>query len=76
LNRYERKKNIPLALKAFAELKKIVRQKDIKIVHAGGYDTRVDENIGHFEELTKLGKELAIEEDLILLKNVTNSERA
>ena len=76
MNRYERKKNIPLALKAFAELKKFNPNINAKIVHAGGYDLRVDENIEHFKELEALGKELNITEDLVLLKNVTNSERA
>jgi alpha-1,3/alpha-1,6-mannosyltransferase len=40
LNRYERKKNIPLAIKAFAK-------SEIKgtLVIAGGWDPRVEENV-------------------------------
>jgi len=77
LNRYERKKNIPLALKAFAELKKLEPKLDVKIVQAGGYDgKRVKENVDHFNELIQLGEELGISDDLVLLKNVTMSERS
>ncbi len=76
LNRYERKKNIPLALKAFAKLKEKYPRTNLKMVHAGGYDLQCRENIEHFAELTALGNELNITSDLILLKNVTNSERA
>ena len=47
LNRYERKKNIPLALKAFA----MHENQDALLVVAGGYDTRVAENVEHEKEL-------------------------
>ena len=76
LNRYERKKNIPLALRAFARLKEKYPRTNLKMVHAGGYDLQCRENIEHFSELTALGESLGITADLILLKNVTNSERA
>ena len=47
LNRYERKKDIPLALKACSliDLSKVV------LVIAGGYDERVIENVEHHMEL-------------------------
>ena len=48
LNRYERKKNIPLALKAFAIHHE--SQNSILVI-AGGYDTRVMENVEHEKEL-------------------------
>lgn len=53
LNRYERKKDIPLALKACAGLKK-----PAKVVIAGGYDERVLENVEHHLELVNLAKKL------------------
>ena len=49
LNRYERKKNIPLAIKAFADYLKRNGDgngKDILVV-AGGWDPRVAENVEH-----------------------------
>jgi alpha-1,3/alpha-1,6-mannosyltransferase len=52
LNRYERKKNINLALEAFADLitdhPNLAEGKDkVKLVIAGGYDLKVAENIEH-----------------------------
>ena len=49
LNRYERKKNIPLALKAFADyLSRCSGSTDnIYLVVAGGWDPRVAENVEH-----------------------------
>jgi len=51
LNRYERKKNIPLALKAFSfylkRMKQLRTQTDNYLVVAGGWDPRVDENVEH-----------------------------
>ena len=51
LNRYERKKNIPLALKAFANYVKKSGNKDDLLVVAGGWDPRVIENVEHENEL-------------------------
>lgn len=45
LNRYERKKGIDLALKAFA--KSQVKDKALLVI-AGGYDERVLENVQHY----------------------------
>jgi alpha-1,3/alpha-1,6-mannosyltransferase len=53
LNRYERKKNIPLALKSFATYLKDSKnaKKDVLLVIAGGYDPRLPENVEHHLEL-------------------------
>ena len=57
LNRYERKKNIPLALKAFANFLKRsasdASENNILVV-AGGWDPRVAENVEHENELRKI----------------------
>lgn len=46
LNRYERKKNINLAIESFAlMLQKQPSISDYKLVVAGGYDPKVPENI-------------------------------
>ena len=48
LNRYERKKNINLALLAFSEYLKLPNSnQNCMLVVAGGYDVRVIENIDH-----------------------------
>merc|ERR1711971_1360561 len=46
INRFERKKNIGLALEAFAELPKNVRDQT-KLILAGGYDKHLPENVEH-----------------------------
>ncbi|KAF9363498.1 Alpha-1,3-mannosyltransferase-like protein [Mortierella sp. NVP85] len=61
INRYERKKNIDLAIHAFARLLsdgaiKDGTQKSLRLVVAGGYDTRVPENVEHHQELVELAE--------------------
>jgi alpha-1,3/alpha-1,6-mannosyltransferase len=54
LNRFERKKNVKLALETLAYLKNIDPQvtQNITLVIAGGYDPRVTENVEHFEVIS------------------------
>jgi len=55
LNRYERKKNIGLAIKALhhfktqQQLAKKKNQEKVLLVVAGGYDLRVEENVQYLE---------------------------
>ena len=56
MNRYERKKNIPLALESFdhflkANVPSSINKKDFFLVIAGGYDTRLSENVDLHTEL-------------------------
>jgi alpha-1,3/alpha-1,6-mannosyltransferase len=77
-NRYEEKKNIPLAIEAF---KKVYERVDDEIknklflVIGGGYDERVSENINVYQKLSNLAKEYSIEKKVIFLKNFNNSDR-
>ncbi|CEP11992.1 hypothetical protein [Parasitella parasitica] len=62
INRFEKKKNVELALKAFALLCKdemISRQEfaNYRLVLAGGYDKRVLENVEYLKELDTLATE-------------------
>ncbi|CCF60587.1 hypothetical protein KAFR_0K02320 [Kazachstania africana CBS 2517] len=50
INRFERKKNVSLALKAFA-LSERSKDNDVKLLICGGYDERVDENKEYLREL-------------------------
>ncbi|KAM7537135.1 hypothetical protein Aperf_G00000067418 [Anoplocephala perfoliata] len=85
INRYERKKNIKLAFESFAYLKenwsKLVNKSslspsDIFIIHAGGYDDRIRENVEHYEELKQLVDDLRISEESILLRSVASSVKS
>lgn len=72
INRYERKKNLPLALKAFKELEKHLPESTLARCHlvmAGGYDLRVTENVEHFKELANLAEELGITTKLSMLQS-------
>lgn len=60
LNRYERKKNIELAIKSFAILRDQYKPGEkLCLVISGGYDKRVSENIEYFEELLRLANSYA-----------------
>jgi len=62
-NRFERKKNINLAVQAFAELGKTLptaQFQELQLVVAGGYDTRVRENVEHHLELATLATSLGL----------------
>ena len=53
INRFERKKDIALAIRAFASVPKSLR-KTARLVLAGGYDNRNPENISYHAELVAL----------------------
>ncbi|KAL7792814.1 glycosyltransferase family 4 protein [Trichoderma afarasin] len=53
INRFERKKDIGLAVKAFAAIPETQR-KGVRLVLAGGYDHRVAENVEYHAELQQL----------------------
>lgn len=63
INRFERKKDIALAIRAFAGLSKEKRA-GVRLAVAGGYDPRVAENVGYHNELVTLAESLG-------LKNMT-----
>lgn len=72
INRYERKKNIPLALNAFKELEKHTSKSNFERCHliiAGGYDKRVTENVQHYDELAQLADSLGIQSKCTFLKS-------
>ncbi|KAF9202087.1 Alpha-1,3-mannosyltransferase-like protein [Haplosporangium sp. Z 27] len=65
VNRYERKKDINLAIHAFAKLLEDNSigssiQQSLRLVIAGGYDTRVSENVEHHLELVQLAEKYGL----------------
>ncbi|KAI9318451.1 alpha-1,3/1,6-mannosyltransferase ALG2 [Dichotomocladium elegans] len=59
INRFERKKNVALALRAFAYLKEQLSEDafyHFRLVLAGGYDRRVIENVEYLDELEHLAR--------------------
>ena len=59
INRFEEKKNIGLAIKAFAGLPKRARE-GVRLVVAGGYDQRVQENVIYHQDLLLLAEKLGL----------------
>eukprot|EP00088_Acartia_fossae_P016935 TRINITY_DN1954_c0_g1_i4.p1 TRINITY_DN1954_c0_g1~~TRINITY_DN1954_c0_g1_i4.p1 ORF type:complete len:430 (-),score=71.82 TRINITY_DN1954_c0_g1_i4:352-1641(-) len=74
INRYERKKNLALALKAYAELSESSRNQ-VTLVMAGGWDHRVAENVEHFDELDNLVVKLGIRDQVEFLRSPSDQEK-
>ena len=76
LNRYERKKNINLALASFAKYIAMPgAPKNSVLVVAGGYDERLRENVEHHLELVSLANKLQIIDKVVFLRSISNAQR-
>jgi alpha-1,3/alpha-1,6-mannosyltransferase len=75
LNRYERKKNIGLALESFAYMAERNTTQECVLVVAGGYDVRLPENVQHHLELVAKAEELNIKEKIVFLRSISNDQR-
>lgn len=76
LNRYERKKNLPLAIEALKEMEGKLSKPEfdrVQLVIAGGYDVRVPENVEHLEELQSLAKSLELTKKITFLRSPTDA---
>ena len=77
INRFERKKSLELAIRALGAL----RGRDlgtgcrIRLVLAGGYDPRLQENADYFSELSGLIDNLGMADQVVLKQNVSDAER-
>ncbi|KAI9004051.1 hypothetical protein BC832DRAFT_592755 [Gaertneriomyces semiglobifer] len=65
INRFERKKNVELAVETFARLKPLIPETfpQLLLVVAGGYDIRVQENVEHLKELQRRATSLGLVHD-------------
>ncbi|GFG36231.1 hypothetical protein Cfor_00872 [Coptotermes formosanus] len=78
INRYERKKNLKLALDAMCELKNCLSASEwlhVHLVMAGGYDTRVNENVEHYDELLSHANTLGLTEKVTFMKSPSDVEK-
>jgi alpha-1,3/alpha-1,6-mannosyltransferase len=78
LNRYERKRDIGLAIRAMRVLDKTiegVKKQKVALVIAGGYDTSVRENVEYLEELKLLSRDENIEACVYFRTSISNNER-
>ncbi|XP_071846256.1 alpha-1,3/1,6-mannosyltransferase ALG2-like [Apostichopus japonicus] len=78
INRYERKKNLALAIESFGALKEKISPADWKGTHlvmAGGYDERVTENKEHYLELRCRAEELHLTDNITFLRSFTDAQK-
>lgn len=78
LNRYERKKNVELAVGALAAARRALPPRDflkVRLVIAGGYDPAVQENVQYLQELKKFVEESGCTDNVVFKKNVSDEER-
>ncbi|KAK5997699.1 Alpha-1,3/1,6-mannosyltransferase alg-2 [Cladobotryum mycophilum] len=68
INRFERKKDIGLAVKAFAAIPEEKRH-GVRLILAGGYDPRVAENFQYHAELQELASSLSLSHHTITPSN-------
>ncbi|CAF0765649.1 unnamed protein product [Rotaria sp. Silwood1] len=67
INRFERKKDLKLALHSFAYLRTLLNS-NIQSIHLyiiGGYDERLRENVEYYNELVQLANELNLDSSLV-----------
>lgn len=75
INRYERKKNIILAIHAFDKIVKSTGRKDLRFAIVGGYDSQVKENDEVYSELLQLSSDLKIGQYVSLKKSPSDREK-
>ncbi|XP_037654111.1 alpha-1,3/1,6-mannosyltransferase ALG2 [Choloepus didactylus] len=78
INRYERKKNLPLALEALVELRGRLTSQDWDRVHlivAGGYDERVLENVEHYQELKHMVQQSDLGQHVTFLRSFSDKQK-
>jgi alpha-1,3/alpha-1,6-mannosyltransferase len=78
LNRYERHKNLSLAMMAFALLREHVSSAvfaHLQFVIAGGYDARFAEHRQTFLALQALARQLGLEQQVRFIRSCTEAER-
>ncbi|KAJ1447111.1 hypothetical protein M885DRAFT_544011 [Pelagophyceae sp. CCMP2097] len=71
LNRYERKKDVGLAIRSLA----LLEDKSVRLVVAGGYDVRVAENVGYLAELEELSESQGVSGRVDFERSITNERR-
>ncbi|XP_049411333.1 uncharacterized protein LOC125874482 [Solanum stenotomum] len=82
INRFERKKNIELAISAFAMVHahevhdhQGVNMNDISLTVAGGFDNRLRENVEYLEELKKLAEREGVSQRVRFITSCSTAER-
>ncbi|XP_042520773.1 alpha-1,3/1,6-mannosyltransferase ALG2 isoform X1 [Macadamia integrifolia] len=82
INRFERKKNIGLAISAFAMLHALERDViqgrnlvEVSLTIAGGFDKRLKENVEYLEELKSLAEREGVSDQVTFITSCSTAER-
>ncbi|WCJ25007.1 Alpha-1 3/1 6-mannosyltransferase ALG2 [Euphorbia peplus] len=77
INRFEKKKNIELAVSAFAMLRTVqnLNLADTTLTIAGGYDERLRENVEYLEELKSLAAREGVMDQVKFITSCSTAER-
>eukprot|EP01134_Creolimax_fragrantissima_P006040 CFRG6040T1 len=78
INRFEKKKNVKLALQAFLNLRSMIDEDmwcSLHMVIAGGYDSRVRENVEYYEELCSFAEDEGINEKVTFLRSFSDAQK-
>ncbi|KAF3522009.1 hypothetical protein F2Q69_00051852 [Brassica cretica] len=77
INRFEKKKNIDLAVSAFAILckHKLTLSDDVTLTVAGGYDERLKENVEYLAELKSLAEKEGVSNRVSFITSCPTAER-
>merc|ERR1712048_667714 len=75
INRFERKKNIALALEAFAALPEQIRNRS-KLILAGGYDKGLPENVQVAQELADAACKLGVDSRVKQMWSISAEQKA
>jgi alpha-1,3/alpha-1,6-mannosyltransferase len=78
INRFERKKNIALAVEALVELRALVSSDTydrVKLVLAGGYEERIQENKDYYEEIQKVVQQGNVQDKIEYKLSFSDAEK-
>ncbi|CAL0326506.1 unnamed protein product [Lupinus luteus] len=80
INRFEKKKNIELAISAFSMLHSsegVLKNQDVNasLVIAGGFDERLKENVEYLEELKNLAEKEGVSNQIRFITSCSTAER-
>jgi len=79
LNRFERKKMVEVAILALAEMRDSeetsAAAKSSNLIIAGGYDSRLPENVEYLEELRDLAASRGVGDSVVFMPNYSSEDR-
>ncbi|KAJ1942319.1 Alpha-1,3-mannosyltransferase-like protein [Linderina macrospora] len=76
INRFERKKDVKLAIDAFHSARGQTKDSELCLVVAGGWDSKVPENIEHLKELEEHARSLGLRTRTVAPQGISREARS